>query len=117
MPPVESTLSLSETEKELIHRWIEQGASYEPLWSFVPVKDVALPRTRGRRAINNEIDRFVDKRLREEGMQMAGSASKETLIRRAAFDLTGLPPTLGEIDAFLEDTSPKAFEQVSSTIT
>jgi len=112
MPPVESTLSLSEREKELIRQWIDQGAKYEPLWSFVPVKDVAPPRTRGRPAINNEIDHFVDKRLREEGMQMVGSASKETLIRRAAFDLTGLPPTLDEIDAFLEDTSPKAFERV-----
>ena len=112
MPPVESTLSLSETEKELIHRWIEQGASYEPLWSFVPVKDVAPPRKRGSRTVNNEVDRFINKRLREEGLQMATPASKETLIRRAAFDLTGLPPTLEEIDAFLEDTSPNAFEQV-----
>ncbi|MBX2821371.1 MAG: DUF1553 domain-containing protein [Rhodothermaceae bacterium] len=112
MPPLESTLSLSVTEKALIRRWIEQGAKYEPLWSFVPVKDVAPPRARGRRSINNEIDRFVHKRVTEEGLQMAGPASKETLIRRAAFDLTGLPPTLEEIDAFLEDTSPKAFERV-----
>ena len=112
MPPPEAKLSLSETEKELIKRWIDQGADYEAHWSLIPVAHATPPRARRNSHIKNDIDAFVDDRLREEGLSMSQPASKEILIRRAAFDLTGLPPTLEEIDAFLEDESRDAYERV-----
>ncbi len=112
MPPPESNLTLSEYEKALITRWIEQGAEWKPHWSFIspekpdqpPVEDAAWPR--------NGIDHFVLARLEREGLNPSEEASKETLIRRVTFDLTGLPPTIAEIDAFLADDSPDAYEKV-----
>ena len=112
MPPEESKLKLSDAEKELLTVWIEQGAEYKPHWSFIPREDAEPPRVFEAGLVRNEIDRFVLARLEHEGLSLSEPATKETLIRRASFDLRGLPPTLAEIDAFLEDENPDAFERV-----
>lgn len=112
MPPPESNLSVSEHETELIRKWIEQGADYKPHWAFIPPQKTSLPNTNIEKWQNNPIDRFVGKKLRTEGIEPSPSAERETLIRRASFDITGLPPAVEEIDAFLQDDSPKAYEKL-----
>ncbi|MCA9028634.1 MAG: DUF1549 domain-containing protein, partial [Planctomycetaceae bacterium] len=112
MPPENARGSLSPDEIDLIRRWIEQGAEYSGHWSFQPVKMVTVPDVGDTSWPNCEIDQFILRRLREEGLEPADTASRETLIRRLTFDLTGLPPTLKEIDDFLADESPDAYERV-----
>ena len=112
MPPPESKLSLTAAEIKLIGEWIEQGAKYEEHWSFVPLREVAVPETRDPGWARGEIDRFILRRLEEERLSPSGRASKERLIRRVSFDLTGLPPTPAEIETFLADDSPEAFEKM-----
>ena len=116
MPPVDSHLTLTAGEKALIRRWIAEGAEYAPHWSFVPVAAAtppvdAPPVGDGPRA-THPIDAFVRARLARQGLTPAARASRETLIRRLALDLTGLPPTLAEIDAFVADRSPDAWARV-----
>ncbi len=112
MPPPDSNLKLSDAEKELLKRWVAEGAEYKSHWAFIPVGKVTPPQPRNAHWIHNPIDAFVLARLDKENLQPAPTASRETLIRRLAFDLTGLPPTLAEIDAFLADQSPEAYEKV-----
>jgi hypothetical protein len=112
MPPSETHLSLSAAEKALLLRWVKEGAEYRPHWSFAPVRSVPPPKPAGPGASANPIDRFIDKRLADAGLRPAPAASRETFIRRAALTLTGLPPTLEEIDTFLDDSSPLAFARV-----
>jgi hypothetical protein len=112
MPPPESHLSLSAEEKEVLRRWIEQGAEYKSHWAFLPVVRPPVPAVPDDAWSRNPIDRFVLARLRREGLAPAPEASRETLIRRLSFDLTGLPPTLEEIDAFVADPAPDAYERV-----
>ena len=112
MPPSESRLSLSDAEKALLLRWVEEGAEYRPHWAFQPVRSQALPRPSPDAAGVNPIDTFIAARLAQAGLHPAPEASRETFIRRAALTLTGLPPSPAEIDAFLADTSPTAFERV-----
>ena len=112
MPPPESNLKLDEYEKALITRWIEQGAEYKPHWSFIPPEKAKLPEVQEKTWAQNEIDNFILTKLEKENIAHAPKASKETLIRRVAFDLTGLPPTLEEIDSFLEDNSDNAYEKM-----
>src|SRR5215475_13413633 len=81
-------------------------------WSFQPVKDHRPPKVKNEAWIKSPIDRFIMAKLEENGLRPAGDANKRALIRRATFDLTGLPPTPEEVEAFLSDTSPKAFEKV-----
>lgn len=108
MPVPRSHLTLSAREKAIIIKWIEQGAEYKPHWAFVkPVRKDA-PAV-GSSA--NPIDRFIQARLKEMDLQPAPKASKELLLRRVSFDLTGLPPTLEELDAFVADASPDAFQK------
>jgi hypothetical protein len=112
MPTPESHLTLSAQEKAILVKWIQDGAQYQPHWSLVAPKKPALPRVKNKAWIKNSIDHFVLAKLEEKGLQPTSQASKETLIRRLSFDLTGLPPTLAEIDAFLADKSPAAYEKV-----
>jgi hypothetical protein len=109
MPPPESGKSLTEEQKKTLAKWIDQGAEYQGHWAFIAPKRPEVPKTKGS---DHPIDSFLQNRLAEEGLEMQGEASKEVLIRRASLDLTGLPPTLSEIDAFLEDKSSKAYEKV-----
>lgn len=112
MPPADAKLALTSGEKDLLEGWIEQGAVYKPLWSLIPPAPVEAPTTQTGEAVNNEIDSFVLDALQNADLSFSQKASKETLIRRAYFDLIGLPPALDVIDAFLEDDSPEAFEKV-----
>ncbi|MFT7643467.1 MAG: hypothetical protein ACI9G1_005232, partial [Pirellulaceae bacterium] len=101
MPPAESKLSLTKSEIDVLSRWVKSGAKYEGHWAFIAPTTVAVPATNGEWA-KNEIDQFVLKRLQAEGLVPNDEASKQRLIRRVAFDLTGLPPTLKEIHEFVE---------------
>lgn len=113
MPPPESRLSLSASEMELIRKWIEQGAVYESKWwSFVPVRPQAVPKIKRQPALRNEVDAFILARLGREKFSPAPEADKATLVRRVSFSLTGLPPSLAEIDAFLADPGPRAYEKM-----
>jgi hypothetical protein len=112
MPPPESNLKLSEYEIALITRWIEGGAEYKPHWSFIKPDKREIPAVNDQSRVKNEIDHFVLAKLNERGLEPSEEASRETLIRRVSFDLTGLPPTIDEVDAFLADTSGKAYEDV-----
>ena len=110
MPPPESNLTLTTKEKAILLQWIEQGAEYKEHWAFIPpeVSGEIEPGEWGQ----NEIDHFVAERLKQEGLEPSEQATRETLIRRMSFDLTGLPPTIKEIDDFLQDESPDAYENV-----
>ncbi len=112
MPPPDSNLSLSDQEKDILRRWVRQGAEWKEHWSFIPLAArVPVPPVPDGWA-QNEIDHFVARRLRQQGLEPAARASRERLIRRVSFDLTGLPPSPEEIDAFLADQQPGAFERV-----
>ncbi|MFK8009980.1 MAG: PSD1 and planctomycete cytochrome C domain-containing protein [Saprospiraceae bacterium] len=111
MPTPESNLTLSNYEKEILKKWIEQGAEWKEHWSFLPIKDADVPQV-SEGIIYNEIDNFVLKKLKAQNLQSMGMATKAQLIRRVTFDLTGLPPTLEEIDNFEKDSSSDAYEKV-----
>lgn len=112
MPPPESNLKLNEYEKALIGKWIEQGAEWKKHWSFISPQRPKVPKVNNTSFIRNEIDNFILQKLEKEGLKPSSLVSKEKLLRRASFDLTGLPPTVEEIDDFLQDNSPNAYEKV-----
>ena len=110
MPPPDSTKQLTPEQRELLQRWISQGAEYQKHWAFVapkrPVVDGAGQDVAG------PIDIFIRDRLKKEGLSPAAPATREQLIRRVTLDLTGTPPSILEIDEFLKDESPDAFEKL-----
>ncbi len=106
MPPPDFHKALTADEKELIRRWIEQGAEYQQHWSFVAPERATPPAVAG---TTNPIDAFLQEKLKKEGLSPAAEANRETLIRRVTLDLTGLPPTPAEVAAFLADSSPEAY--------
>lgn len=112
MPPPESNLTLTSYEKAVLTRWIEEGAEYKPHWAFIKPENHALPTVKNQKWSRNPIDQFVLAKLEQKGLQPSEEADKETLLRRLSLDLTGLPPTLEEINAFLEDNSEYAYEKV-----
>lgn len=111
MPPPESHKTLNAYEKAVLKKWIEQGAEYEDHWAFIPVKNAKVPETDSKWG-KSPIDKFVLDRLEKAGLTPQKEANKESLIRRLTFDITGLPPTLAEIDAFIDDKSPNAYEKL-----
>ncbi|GAB3954509.1 DUF1553 domain-containing protein [Spirosoma harenae] len=112
MPPKASNRVLTDYEKAILIKWIEQGAEYKPHWALIKPQKSALPKVANTQWPKNSIDYFVLHKLEEKGLKPSPEADKETLLRRVSLDLTGLPPTLAEIDAFLADNSPKAYEKV-----
>ena len=112
MPPADSDKSLKPEEIELIRRWITEGADWQKHWAFVPPQRKELPAVSDASWPRSAIDSFVLAKLDQEKLKPSPAADKETLLRRVTFDLTGLPPTLAEIDAFLADDSPEAYEHV-----
>ncbi len=112
MPPVGSHKVLSEEERQLLQRWIAQGAEYKPHWAFVPPARPAIPVVRQKAWPRSPIDSFVLARLEQEELHPSSYADRVTLLRRVSLDLTGIPPTPEEIDAFAQDSSPKAYEKV-----
>jgi hypothetical protein len=113
MPPPAANRPLSAAEKDVLRRWVEQGAAWGRHWAYEPPERPPIPEIRNSKTeIRNSIDAFVFARLHAEGLAPSPEASRETLIRRVTFDLTGLPPTPTEVDAFLADYSPGAYEKV-----
>ncbi len=112
MPPPGEGKPLSPKQVAALENWVASGAQWTGHWSFEPIRSPAVPMvdpSRGK--VNNPIDAFVLSKLESQGLVQAGRESKERLLRRASLDLTGLPPTLGEVDEFLRDESPLAFER------
>lgn len=113
MPPKYAHKELSEAQKETIRRWVAEGAEYEGHWAYAPVKRPPVPALQQAKApIHNPIDAFVQARLAKEGLTPAPEADRRTLLRRVSLDLTGLPPTPREVEEFLNDPSPDAYEKV-----
>ena len=106
MPPPESHKKLDATQRDLLARWIEEGAVYQKHWAYDPPVKAAVPA--GTRAI----DHLVGARLATLGLEPSAEADRRTLIRRLALDLTGLPPTPADVDAFVDDPSPDAYEKL-----
>jgi hypothetical protein len=105
MPPHDSGSQLRAAEVEILRRWIRSGAEYQPHWSFIPPRRPSIPKVGRSNWPRNAIDHFVLARLEGEGLRPAATAASSTLIRRATLDLTGLPPTLDEIDAFERESA------------
>jgi hypothetical protein len=110
-PPYSDRKPLSEKEVATVRAWIEQGAKWQSHWAFTAPVRPAAPTVRNTNWIRNPIDNFVLARLEREGIAPAPEADRARLLRRVSFDLTGLPPTLPELDAFLADKSPAAYEK------
>jgi mono/diheme cytochrome c family protein len=109
MPPPEDIRKLKPNQIETLKRWVEQGATWGTHWAFVPP---VMPKIPGDADKRNPIDALVRAKLREAKLSPAPEADKVTLIRRVSLDLTGLPPTPGEVDTFVADTSPDAYEKL-----
>ena len=113
MPPEESHKMLSAAEKAILARWIAEGAEYDEHWSFIAPQSPEVPViVDAKVVIRDPIDAFIAARLKQEGLAMSPEADRATLIRRVSLDLTGLPPTLAELDAFLIDESEQAYQRV-----
>ncbi len=127
MPPAESKRTLTDAQRALLKQWVSEGATFAEHWAFAAPKAEMIPAVpggkggRGRRGEAeslgrasrlNPIDAFVRARLAKEGLSPSPEADRERLIRRVALDLTGVPPTMAEIDAFVADRAPDAFEKV-----
>ena len=112
MPPASSGRALSDRQVELIKSWIDQGAEYPGHWAFQTPKRSVLPKVENTSWPRQPIDRFVLAKLEKRGVSVSAEADRETLIRRVTYDLTGLPPSLQEVEAFLHDDSPEAYQKV-----
>src|SRR3954464_5435382 len=112
MPPqAMGHAALSDADIGKIEQWVLEGARWQSHWSLVPPRRAAEPSVQRRAWVVNPIDAFILKRLESEGLNPSPEADRATLIRRAALDLTGLPPTLRDLDAFLNDRSTNAYEK------
>ena len=115
MPPKDSNHELSPKELNTLKQWVDDGASWEGHWSFItPVRPIVptIDDSQLQRWIRNPIDAFIVRQLAAQNLQPNDDADKERLLRRLTLDLTGLPPTIAEIDAFLADSSDNAYEKV-----
>jgi hypothetical protein len=107
MPPPEAKMEMTPDEKEVLRKWVAQGAEYKPHWAFVPPRRPAVDPAAG-----NPLDALVRKKLAEAKLKPAPEAERYALIRRVSLDLTGLPPTPEEADAFAGDPDPQAYEKL-----
>ncbi|HET6424831.1 MAG TPA: DUF1549 domain-containing protein, partial [Planctomycetaceae bacterium] len=112
MPPPSSKKKLTAAQKATLKKWIEQGAPYQKHWAFEAPVAVTPPAIKKADWPRNDIDRFLLAKLEREGLEPRGEASRETLIRRVSFALTGLPPTIAEVDTYLKDTTDNAYESM-----
>ena len=112
MPPPDSNRRLSEDQKKLLDRWIKEGADYEQHWAFTPPKRPAAPEVKQADWVRNDVDRFVLAKIEAAGLAPSPEADRATLIRRLHADLVGLPPTPEEVDAFVADPDPQAYEKL-----
>src|SRR3954451_13407411 len=111
-PPKSKKPKLSAAQVDLLRRWVKQGAKWEGHWAFTPPQRPPVPTTKDAAWARNPVDTFILERLEKEGLHPTKEADKANLIRRLTLDLTGLPPTPAEVDAFLADNSIEAYEKV-----
>lgn len=111
MPPPSAKHPLSDKQKETLRQWVAEGADYQPHWAFVAPKNPVLPPVKNAAWPRNEIDFFVLARLEKEGLRPSAHADRHALARRAALDLTGLPPAPAQVEAFVNDSRPDAYER------
>jgi Protein of unknown function (DUF1553)/Protein of unknown function (DUF1549)/Planctomycete cytochrome C len=116
MPPPESNLTISAYEKEILKKWIAQGAQWKEHWAFIPPQKTELPTVQLQNWANNDIDLYVLAKMEEKGFKPAAQASKEKLLRRLSFDLTGLPPSPESVDQFLNNNDPTAYEKIVDSL-
>ena len=116
MPPPSLKKVLTSEQKELLKRWIAEGAEYEPHWSFIPPQRPEPPAVKNETWVRNPIDRFVLARLEAEGLTPAAEADRRVLARRLALDITGLPPEPAVVDAFVADPHPDAYDRLVDTM-
>ena len=112
MPPPKTGRTLSTTEIDLLKRWIQEGAPYTPHWAFSRPERPALPEVHAKSWPRNAIDRFILARLEKNGLKPSPPADRYALLRRLTLDLNGLPPTTREMDAFVNDARPEAYERL-----
>src|SRR5260221_5163032 len=112
MPPPKSGKKLTARQIELLRWWVEQGAPFATHWAYVKPVRPPLPVVKNKRWPRNAVDRFILARLEREGLSPSPEADRYALIRRASLDLTGLPPTLEEVDQFVKDAKPDAYEKL-----
>ncbi len=112
MPPLASNLTLTNYEKQVLTKWVEQGAAWKKHWAFILPQKGKIPKISDINWAYNEIDHFIAKRLEQEGLSPSKKANKEKLIRKVYFDIIGLPPKPTDIDAFLNDKNKNAYEKV-----
>ncbi len=112
MPPADAGPRLAREEVDRLTRWIREGAPYSRHWSYEKPSRPPLPEVKDPSWVRNAIDRFILARLEKEGLRPSPGADRYTLIRRVSLDLTGLPPTIEEVDAFVGDPSPDAYERL-----
>ncbi len=110
MPPAEMEKRPSAAQVELLRKWIAAGAAYEGHWAYQPIRRPEVPETTS--TVSTDIDSFIVSALEERGLQLSPKLDRRQLIRRASFDLLGLPPTPEEVDAFVDDSAPGAFARV-----
>ena len=106
MPPADSGHALTDRQIELLRRWIDEGAKWDTHWAYTAPMRATPPAVRQTDWARNPIDQFILSRLEREGLKPSAEADKVTLLRRVTYDLTGLPPTPAEVDAFLADRAP-----------
>ena len=112
MPPAFSHKTLTQEQKDILRQWVAQGAPWKDHWAFVAPVKPPLPAVKDTTWARNPIDRFILAKLESKGLHPAPEASREVLIRRVTLDLIGLPPTPAEVEAFVKDKSPDAYEKV-----
>ncbi|MGY8768670.1 MAG: DUF1553 domain-containing protein [Pirellulales bacterium] len=112
MPPLDTNKTLTDKERDLIKRWIEQGAQWEDHWAYSAPKSAELPKTNNPAWCHNPIDHFVLEHLEAKGLSPTKEADRATLIRRVSYDLTGLPPSLTDLERFLNDKTEKWYEKM-----
>jgi hypothetical protein len=111
MPPAKTHKKLTASQKEILKRWIAQGAEYQPHWSLIAAKRPQPPAVKDVKWVRNPIDRFILAELEARGLKPAPEADRRTLARRLSLDLTGLPPCPEEVEAFVKDSCPDAYER------
>jgi len=112
MPPPAMKRQLSQRDIELLKRWIDQGAKWEPYWAFIPPEIPTVPEVEDNRFVNNEIDNFIVRKLKSKQLYPSDKSDKQTLARRLSYVLTGLPPDIETLQAFSMNQSPDAYQQL-----
>lgn len=112
MPPPESNLDLSDREKEILKKWVLQGGKWKKHWAYIKPELPIVPEVENINWTTNEIDYFILRKLESKGMSPSKIEEKEILLRRVYFDIIGLPPSVSDIDNFISDKSPNAYEKI-----